>query len=101
MKQVFLKLGQQLKMTCTQPSACPIGWLKRAKTKTTVAILEVEDEFNSARRSHPGLEAATDLADARLGEALLKTIQNRPDVGDYPNDFENDRPDNLPHMAKR
>ena len=62
-------------------------------------MLEVEDEFNSGEggESSRVSEAATDIADAQLGEASAEDHSESPEiVGDYPNDFENDRLDNLP-----
>mgnify|MGYP002816151406 FL=1 len=107
MKQsLSLKLGQQLKMTPQLQQAIRLLQLSALELEQEIQdnldanpLLEVEDEFNSSEggESSRVSEAATDIADAQLGEASAEDHSKSPEiVGDYPNDFDNDRPDNLP-----
>ena len=107
MKQsLSLKLGQQLKMTPQLQQAIRLLQLSALELEQEIQdnldanpLLEVEDEFNSSDdgESSRASEAATDMADAQLGEASADDHSESPViVGDYPNDFDDDRPDDLP-----
>jgi RNA polymerase sigma-54 factor len=107
MKQsLSLKLGQQLKMTPQLQQAIRLLQLSALELEQEIQdnldanpLLEVEDEFNSSDEgeSSTASEAATDIADAQLGEASADDHSESPViVDDYPNDFDDDRPDNPP-----
>ena len=107
MKQsLSLKLGQQLKMTPQLQQAIRLLQLSALELEQEIQdnldanpLLEVEDEFNSSNdgESSTASEGASDIADAQLGEASANDHLESPViVDDYPNDFDDDRPDNPP-----
>ena len=106
MKQsLSLKLGQQLKMTPQLQQAIRLLQLSALELEQEIQdnldanpLLEVEDEFNSSDdgESSTASEGANDIADAQLGEASADDHSESPViVDDYPNDFDDDRPDDL------
>ena len=111
MKQsLSLKLGQQLKMTPQLQQAIRLLQLSALELEQEIQdnldanpLLEVEDEFNGddSGDSSTASEAPADIADTPMGEASGDDISQSLASGaefddDYPNDFADDRPDNLP-----